>query len=408
MIGTLFGILIALLLVVYPGSTTELPNPNLLASVLMAVSSLLLLIKHFLSAHSFTPLQKIEFKTTPRIILLFKQDKYIQFLSGYLIGFAVVSYFAALDVSFLHLFNKTVLIAAWTVLLGVSLDALHLYTKRILSYINPYSASKLIAEEGLRCIQTKRESDFNNCLDSLSETGVKAVIAHTPSLALDAIDRLQELLKKFLEAPTNLISLKENKPIQEIGVDDKVSYTLFYALQRLEMINETAIEHRAEVVLNHLVTTLGKSIIYAAKYDFSMTTEPLHTFNRLTKRAQEAGYSDTIIRASLTLLQLSKMLIAEIDVTYLEIKETFLDIIGKMEALAKDTFKADKSTKIAILMQPFLELKELFSSEKLTSHQDTAAIQQDINRILAEFQTLELVMKTIPPMPKISEDSKPG
>lgn len=406
MIGTLLGFVIALLVVIYPGFIADLPNQNLLALALAAISTLTLFIRYFLTGLSFAPLNRMELKATPRIILLFKQDRRMQLLSGYLTGFTIISCFMALNVSFIHLFDKTLLIAAWAILFGVSLDTLQLYSKRILSYLNPYSTSRLIAEEGVRCIQSGREIDLDKWLDSLSETGIKAIINAAPSLSLDAIDHFQELLKTFLSTATTITSLKESKQASEVELGDKISYTLFYALKRLEMINEKALEHRSEIVLNHLITTIGKIIIYAAKYDFSITTEPLHTFTRLTDRARESGYSDITIRASLTLLQLSKMLVSEIDVTYLEIKETFLDIIGKMETLAKDSFKADKSIKIAILMQPFLELKELFSSEKLSAHQDTAVIQQDINRILAEFQTLELVMKTIPPMPKISEEPK--
>lgn len=406
MIGTLFGLLTALLLLVYPGFTASLPDENLFAVVLVGVSTLLLFIKHFLNAQSFGPLQKAELKVTPRIVALFKLDKSLQFISCYLSAFAIISYLIAFNISVIHLVDRNLSIAAWVILLGFSLDALHYYTKRILSYISPYTAIKLIAEEGARSIQNEREIDLCDWLDSLGETAVKAIITNTPSLAMEAIDRSQDLIKTFLESAKSIAHHEKDKQTEKLGIQDKISYTLFYSLERLAMINGKALESHSEIVVNHLITAVGKIIIYAAKYDFSLTTEPLHSFSQFTKRAQETGHLETTIRASLTLMQLCKVLLSEIDVTYLEIKETFLDIIGKMETLAKETFKADKSTRIAILMQPFMELKELFSSEKLSAHQDTPAIQQDINRILTELQTLELVMRTLPPMPKITEEAE--
>ena len=58
-------------------------------------------------------------------------------------------------------------------------------------------------------------------------------------------------------------------------------------------------------------------------------------------------------------------------------------------------------------MQPFKDLRALFQSEKAKDHQDTPVILQNIDRVLGEFEALQMVMSTIPPIPNISEEDIP-
>ena len=97
----------------------------------------------------------------------------------------------------------------------------------------------------------------------------------------------------------------------------------------------------------------------------------------------------------------------DIDIKYLEIRDPYLSIINGLEVLAKGTFKRDKTTNIAILMQPFKDLKVLFQSEKAKEHQDTPVIMQNIDRVLGEFEALQMVMNTIPPIPDMKDEDIP-
>jgi hypothetical protein len=49
-------------------------------------------------------------------------------------------------------------------------------------------------------------------------------------------------------------------------------------------------------------------------------------------------------------------------------------------------------------------LKDLFSTEAIGSHFDASLIVQDLNNVIAEFDALEQVLKTMPPMPVINVD----
>jgi hypothetical protein len=113
---------------------------------------------------------------------------------------------------------------------------------------------------------------------------------------------------------------------------------------------------------------------------------------------QEAGN-----RATLTLLEVCKVIIEEINLQYVDIKDPFLSVITYMRDIAKDAFRKDKSVNIKVLIMPFNDLKKLFKNEKIASHQDAKAILQSIDHVLEEFSMLESVMNTLPPMPKPQE-----
>lgn len=62
------------------------------------------------------------------------------------------------------------------------------------------------------------------------------------------------------------------------------------------------------------------------------------------------------------------------------------------------------------MLRPFQELKELFNNKVMEAHQDTPVIVQNIDRVISEFETLQAVLMTMPPMPNIlpeEEESLP-
>jgi hypothetical protein len=150
---------------------------------------------------------------------------------------------------------------------------------------------------------------------------------------------------------------------------------------------------------------MSKMVVYSAKYDMTMTSHPLYFINKFIKEAQNAHMPDISIKVSLALVEVARVIGTELDITYVNIQETFFSIISQLEEIAKESFRHDKSTSIKILKQPFRDLKELFNTEKLAKHQDAPVIVADIDRVLGEFDALELVMKTIPPIPSFDNES---
>ena len=111
---------------------------------------------------------------------------------------------------------------------------------------------------------------------------------------------------------------------KNMALPSKVSFTLFYLFQRLEMINEKAVEKHLEPISSTVITSLGKIALYSAKYDISLASYPLLFLGKCAKRAQEKGLPEVGVKASLTLQEVGKSIPQEVDVKYLELQDTYL------------------------------------------------------------------------------------
>lgn len=355
-------------------------------------------------ALALSPLQKAEQNLTPRLLEMFKKDHHFRYVNFWLVIFALASYGAALDFIFLGLLKKNIVLAIWIILLGISIDLINHLFKRISGYFNPFVVVELFAHEAKESIQDEREIDLCGWIDALTEVSLKAIQRSSVSLSNKCIDEIQMISKTFLESSKSISHHEQDSQTKALGITDKVSYTLFYLFQRLEFINNTALEKRIETIGNSLIAALGKISIYAAKYDLSISSYPIHYLGKFAESWLQKNFLEVGVKATLTMLEVSKVIINEVDVTYSDLKDPFLSIISHLEEIAKETFRKDKKTSIQVLTQPFRDLKFLFNNEKVSSHQDTPVIIQNIDRVLAEFETLETVLKTMPPIPNIPEN----
>lgn len=397
MLGTLFSILLAILLQFYPfGDETSF---TYVAAVMVASAFLFILMIPLGTLFSLLPLQKAEQNSAPRVVEMFRNDELIRFTNVWLAIVALISFAAAFDLLYQHLLNPKLLMMAWIILFGFTLDLLRGSTRRVLRYLNPYMTVELFSKEAKKCIQNDRELDLCHWIDSLSEVAIKGIQRQSTSISNLALEEQQNIASLFLDASKSIGHQSQDRQTKELGITDKVSYTMFYLYQRLDVTFEKALKHRLEMVCSHIITVFGKLTISAAKYDVSMASAPLRFLGKCAKRAQDEGMEETAITASCTFSEVAKTLLSEIDVTYYEIKDPFLSIINGMEVLAKGAFKRDKTINIKLLAQPFKELKALFENDKLKEHQDTPVIMQNIDRVLGEFEALQQVMIAMPPIP---------
>lgn len=361
---------------------------------LLIIATALLFLQAIAYTVSWTPLLKSEQNFTPHILGMWRKDRHIQYVWGWLVLFVFITIAIVYDLWYSNFFNKNVLLAIWVVFLGISFDVFHHFLRRITAYLNPFETVKILFEEGRRCIKNDDDVALCDWDDALTEIGVKAVQRSSPSLANDSVNYIQKLTENYLES---------SKSIAHDETDSKVGYTLFYIFQRLEFLFDRALKANLEPTCSHIITALGKIVVYCAKYDMTMTVHPLYVYGKLVKKAQDHGMQDLPVKATITLLEVSKLILSEVDITYANLQETFFSIIRHLEEIAQETFRHDKSVSIKLLTQPFLDLKALFSSEKMAQHQDSSVILLDIGRVLNEFATLELVMKTMPPIPQVEE-----
>lgn len=404
MIGTVIALIFALILHFSTIGQETIPNQPILGLILIAVATVFLIIPTLAIALSWSPMQHAEQQLTPRVSELFLKDRHIKLIGIILTLFPLLTYIMAIDVLFLNNFSKNLLIPAWIVMLGIALDAVWYLLRRVFQNFDPFSVVSMFTKEAEKSIQEDKDEELCSWIEALSEVGMRGLQRSSTSLCIQIDDDLQHIIKLFLKSAKSISHASLDEKIKD-GNIDKVSYTLFFFLQRLEMIQNKAIERRVEPVCSHLVTVLGKTVIDAAKYDITMAVYPLHFMGKFAAAAQQNGMAEIGQKAILTLLEVSRTILDEIDVKYVQLEAPFTSIINQMNTITKEMFRKDKTISVKLLTQPFRDLRTFFTSDKMASHQDSPAILQKIDAVLGEYDALDAVLRTMPPIPKVPPQS---
>ncbi|MEI8364787.1 MAG: hypothetical protein WCF65_00045 [Parachlamydiaceae bacterium] len=352
---------------------------------------------------AWLPLQKAEQNQTPRILEMFRKDGKIRLESIWLSVFALTSLISVTDPFYGYVTNFHWFFPLWIILFGSAIDCLHHFVLRVLNYLNPFSVITMFSAQAEKCIQNDKELDFCGWIDSLSEVAIKGIQRHSTSVANLVLDEEQKLARLFLGASKSIAHETQDAQTKAAGIVDKVSFTMFYLYQRLDIVFEKALKAKLEPTCSLVVTSLGKISVAAAQYDMSLASAPIRFLGKCAKKAQDEGLEETALTASCVFSEIAKEILTQVDITYYEIKDPFLSIINGMEVLAKESFRRNKDMNIGLLAQPFKQLRELFKGDKVKNHQDTPIIVQNIDRVLGEFEALLIVMNTIPTIPKVND-----
>lgn len=398
--GTLFSLILAGLLYYNALGREIIPTAFTTSLIFIAPACLFIALQFFIPVLIWPSLQRAEHELTPRAVEMFRADNGLTLAKWWLILFPIASFALAIDLFFFNNLHTQFVFPVWLILLGISLDTFHWFLKRSLYYLDPFGIVKLFTQFAKNSIRDQKEVDLCNWIDGLSEVSVRAVQRGSLSLCNAANNELQLIGRTFLNASKSIAQESQDAQSKAVGITDKISYTLFFLLNRFEVINEKAVDQKIEPICSNLITIMGKTAIAAAQCDISLASYPLHFLGRMTKSAQEKGLQEVSPKASCTLLEVARYILTEIDITYLELQEPFFSIIANLDEIAKEMFRRDKSMSIKLLIQPFLDLKALFNEPKVAAHRDTPVILQEIDRVLAEYDALQMVMKTIPPISK--------
>lgn len=392
MIATFFSVFIAVYLFLFPIND---PSP-VLAGILVLIGILFVFSQTMITVFAWTPLQAVSLQISPRVNETFIKDRSIIVSYTLLILFLFFTLFTVLDLLFVHVLPANWLLISWVLFMGIAIDTLHHLLKRVMHYLDPLSIIKIFGEKSLESVRGMNPSEISDWINALSEAAVKGIFRNSTTLPIQAIGQLREIAKTYLEAAKSIAFPEEQQ--------GQVGFVLFYLFQRLGMIFDKALSHKLEPLCTEILTTLGKIGIYGAKYDISLATYPLQYIGGFTVRGLDEGFSEIGNRSIATLMEVSKTIIRESDLRYVSIKETFITIIRGLEEITKETFRKDKSISIELLSHPFHDLKQLFQDEKVIEHQDRIIILHEIDQILSEFTTLQTVLSTLPPLPKIEEE----
>jgi hypothetical protein len=394
---TIISVLLALLMAFYTEAFSLPLDFYFLAYLLVIGGTTILILTILLTIWSLIPLNQLEQKLIPRLVELYRRDRTILVSSWILFLFPLISYVLAVVLISLNSPHKELVFAFWMIYFGLSLDLLKDVWKRTLNFLNPFYLIDLFTHDARRAIQTEQDDHLYASLDSLSEVSLRAIEKNRLALSTQSLSQFAPILQTFFKSAKSISRISQDIKMEKSGQDES-SYTIFYLLQRLELINKKALQHGLETVCSQMIMTLGKIIVYCGQFDLSMVSFPTHFLGRFAVKAQQHNMEEVGNIAIGTLLEVARTLLADANVAYAELINPFNTITNSLEAIAKESFKRDKTTSIKILTQPLRDLKTLFQNEKMAAHRDTPAIIANIDRVLTEFDTLEQVMRTIPPI----------
>jgi hypothetical protein len=360
-----------------------------LAVFMTFVGTAFLIIQPLLQILILSPLQKTEQNLVPYLIENYHKDTRLKLTGTLLYLFVFISYLFAISLISFHIPNSIWIFALWIFGLGISMDLLREQISQMVSSLNPFKAVEKIEQHAKMAIKAGDQTRLLNNIDALSEVAMHSLERGKLTLATQALDTYPAIMKPFFTAATSIShGLAANEK-------DLSGYTLFYLIQRLNLIFDSAQKCNYEIICQHIITILGKIITSAAHCDLSLVTYPTQILGVFVQKAQHSNMNAVAITANSTLVEVSKTIISGVDLSYFELEEPFKAIIIVLDGIAKQRFKKDKTSSIRMLMQPLLQIREQFKSEKITSHRDGAKVVANVDQIIEEFVALEGVMRGV-------------
>lgn len=393
---------VSIILAIFFAFFKEQSPPSEIAAVIMTLlGAILLCLSGLAVILSYIPLQAAQQHISPRLFSIYRKDNLLFYAFIGVLGFAFASIILAIV-------RPSYTLSLWLIAMGVAFDLFTMLIRRTLYFLNPFQVVKIFTHDARKSIENNKEMDLCDNIDSLSEMAIVSINRNNTSLSNEAVSEIRHIGQIFLESYKSIGHVEGSEELKKLGIKDTVEFIIFYILQRFEMIFDNSLEKRFETVCSAIITALGQTTIAAAKYDITMTAYPLHFLRRLALKAQEKGFQEIGVKASLTIQEIAKSIIGDMDVSYMELQPPFLSMINTLDELAKEAFRKDKKLNIQVLIHPFIVLKELFSSKKMEKHQDTPLLIQNIDRVISEFETLQAVLMAMPPMPNIlPEEEEP-
>ena len=380
--ATLISIIFVVIFTVFLNAATSL---GFLSVIALVAGALFFLMTPLIKGMTMLPLQAASVESSSKALHFARRDMKLNFLTLVWISFALFSFFVAA-------FSSDWLFIIWVIWLGLSIDAIYLYTRFATGYADPFHLIEVFVKRGNGFFAEKNHKEFCTTIDGLGEICLKALYQRSIPLAIEGITALDRLTEDYLK--------EKNQEGSE--VISSVSYTLGFLLHRLQMIFDQAAEDRLEPLANQVVLSTSKLTLAVARYDAELTSLPLHFLEKFMETAKEYDLKEVSLNSSIILLEVAKSVLEDPDLREREIGTLMFAVIEQLERIAKETFREDKNIPINLLTEPFMELKTLLDT-KIPPFPDSRAIAADLERVLVEFQALESVLKSVPNIPGYSE-----
>jgi hypothetical protein len=405
---TLLSIICVIGLALYPNFLSLNAGGFELAGFMIFGGTTILFLTFYLYNQALFPISKLEQRLVPNLIDIYRRHLSLRMTQISLLIASFASYLLAALMVSTETTHKNELFWAWIIIFGLSLDLLRFSWRSIANLLNPHHLVNEFEHEAISAIKNGNDDRFWQSLDSLGEVAFNAAEKNKLALGSKVLKTFPPIMHAFYASSKSISRTTVDEEVEKKTGRDEASYTLFYLMQRLELIYDKALKNRLETICREMIMILGKIIIYGAKLDLSLVNFPTHFLVKFGLKAQQHHFNEVAELTTSTLSEIAKSIVNQDDLTYAELIEPFQSIINGFASIAKAEFQQNKFANIKVLVQPLLDLKELMNNPKIAKHRDTPAIMQDIDRALSEFETLEQIMRTLPPIPTMMESSEFG
>ncbi len=232
------------------------------------------------------------------------------------------------------------------------------------------------------------------------------------------IDGVHEIAYKSLEnnsTPLTNAALNSELQIGRVFLSEahtmdlqKIGYVMFFLFERLESLFNRALERKLELICSQINTTYGKVALHALTTHPSFAGYSVTFAGKLAVKAVKDGLRDVGIKTGLMLIELSKSITNEISLDEYDLREPLLGVVKNLEEISKEIYRQEKSIPLEIIREPLLQLKTVLVASKSSEHPTVVLVIADTDRVLAEFQALEVILNTIPPIPELPKTPRKG
>ena len=294
------------------------------------------------------------------------------------------------------------LLGVWLFFIGVSIDFVRAFFAQVLVYFSPMEFVDLVVERAKQAVWAGDDKDLSQWVDALGEMALRAVDRRSPSFASYCVDGVSLSVQRFFEVHRRALQAAT----AEGDIHHRSNYLLYYAIERLEMVFGVALRGRLDTVCNYVENALGKIAVSAAQGDVAKAAPSIRFIGTFALQALQQNVDEVAVKANLLLVEISKLILRDVDATKYSVQEALVPVVDQLEAIAKASFKKDKESDLKVLTHPLRELKTVLSADAYTGREDVAAVIKAIDSVLADFQNLELILHTIPPIPKMATEDE--
>lgn len=317
------------------------------------------------------PLQKTARHITSYVISCFRLDMRV--------NLSILIAFLYAFLTFVVNIEGKIFTVAWIIFLGLAMDATLYILRRALIFNDPHALLNEISKS------SSMYWDVYSRLDALTEAAYKAFIEGQLALSEASLEHIEEVIEVHLD--------KEGKQEKQPG---ELNYFLCYIFQHLDPLLHEAVVYHCDPIVSKIVVLSGKIALHLFHVRPEEISLPIHYLGEYATTAIDQDLPEVGIKGTVTLQTIAREILKENNLEKTNLKEIFFILIDHLDVISKATFKKDKTTNIMLLQEPFKDLLELFRAEEIKNHPDTAAIQMELVRVLAEYQALENVMLTMP------------